>query len=175
MQIYYKNCLFFTLLLLIYALLTCITNAESVDEIIEAQKELNVTSKEKAKNQKAQKQSLEETKDAIIMGKKEYDRTCSLCHGLDAKGHGIYAFELKTAPTDLTLLERNNHGVFPFSKLYKIIDGREIIKSHGVRDMPIWGNRYASEIWLDTHPRNSETFIRGRIFELLLYLETLQK
>ena len=149
--------------------------AENVDELIEAQKELNVNSDEKEKELQAQQKTFRETKDAVDMGKREYERTCSLCHGLDGKGHGVYAFELTIAPSDLTLIEKKNYGVFPYKKLYQIIDGRKEVKSHGARDMPIWGDRYSSEIWLETNPQNYETFIRGRIFELLLFLETIQK
>lgn len=162
-----------SLIFLIFS--TCTTYAKKVDDIMDAQKELKKASKEKEKELSAQKRSLTKTKDAIAMGKEEYLRTCSLCHGIDAKGHGVYAFELKDSPSDLTLIEKKNYGVFPFSQLYKIIDGRKEVKSHGARDMPVWGDRYSSESWLHTNAQNSETLVRGRIFELLLYLETIQK
>ena len=151
------------------------TSAKNVYEIIEAQQEQNVVAKEKTQEQVFQKELLEETKDPIKMGRNEYLRTCSLCHGVDGKGHGVYAFELKSAPQDLTKIKKENNGVFPFSHLYQIIDGRSDVKSHGTREMPIWGNRYNSESWLYTSERNSETFVRGQIFELLLYLETIQE
>lgn len=150
-------------------------HAETVEEIIEAQKELNLATDEKDKEHLAQQKQLEETKDAIKMGYKEYERTCSLCHGLDAKGQGVYAFALNENPADLTLIQKKNYGIFPFSKLYQIIDGRDEVTSHGTRTMPIWGDRFNTESWLDTNPLNSETLVRGRIFELLLYLETIQK
>ena len=170
-----KQILLISILLSAFNLLAFPAHAENVDELIKAQKELNIASDEKAKELQAQQKTLKETKDAIAMGKKEYVRTCSLCHGMDGKGRGVYAFELKTAPSNLTLIEKKNYGVFPYEKLYQIIDGRKEVKSHGVRDMPIWGDRYNSEIWLETSPQNYETFIRGRIFELLLYLETIQQ
>ena len=161
--------------LIILVLLACAVHADEVEEIIKAQKELYIDSEMKAKENQAQQRSLEETKDAIKMGNKEYERTCSLCHGLDGKGHGVYAFVLKEKPTDLTLMQKKNYGVFPYNKLYRIIDGREEIKSHGTRAMPIWGDRFHSENWLNISPRYSETLVRGRIFELLLYIETIQK
>jgi len=170
-----KQHLFIAIFLSILSLLTCLAYAENVEEIIEAQKELNTVSNEEKKTHQKQQNLLNETKDAIAMGKEEYQRTCSLCHGIDAKGHGVYAFELKVAPSDLTLIEKKNYGVFPFSKLYKIIDGRKEVMAHGARDMPIWGDRYNSESWLYTNEKNSETLVRGQIFELLLYLETIQK
>lgn len=171
----FKQHLIVVIFLSILSLLTCLVYAENVEEIIEAQKELNTASNEEEMTRQKQQNLLNETKDAITMGKEEYLRTCSLCHGIDGKGHGVYAFELKVPPADLTLIEKKNYGVFPFSKLYKIIDGRKEIKSHGARDMPVWGDRYNSESWMYTNAKNSETLVRGQIFELLLYLETLQK
>jgi mono/diheme cytochrome c family protein len=175
MKINLKQHLIIAIFLPILSLLTCLAYAENVEEIIEAQEELNTTSNEEKKASQKQQNLLNKTKDAVAMGKDEYQRTCSLCHGIDGKGHGVYAFELKVAPTDLTLIEKKNYGVFPFSKLYKIIDGRNEVKSHGARDMPVWGDRYNSESWLYTNAKNSETLVRGQIFELLLYLETIQK
>ena len=170
-----KLYLFFSSVLLAFNFLAFPAYAEDFEELIKAQKELKGTSNENAKELQYQQNKYRKTKDAITMGKNEYERTCSLCHGLDGKGHGVYAFELKTPPSNLTLIEKKNYGVFPYYNLYQIIDGRNDIKSHGIREMPIWGDRYKSEIYLETNPQNSETFIRGRIFELLIYLETIQQ
>ena len=170
-----KQHLAIVIFLSIFSLIACLAYAENVEEIIEAQEELNTTSNEGKKASQKQQNLLNKTKDAIAMGKDEYQRSCSLCHGIDGKGHGVYAFELTVSPADLTLIEKKNYGVFPFSKLYQIIDGRKEIKSHGARDMPVWGDRYNSESFLNTNVKNSETLVRGQIFELLLYLETLQK
>lgn len=171
----YKQCNFIVLALYLLSLTANTTYAEQVEEIINAQKEINRASEDQAKESLVKQKLLEETKDAITMGNKEYEQTCSLCHGFDAKGHGVYAFALKENPADLTLIQKKNYGDFPFSKLYRIIDGREEIKSHGSRSMPIWGNRFKSENWFNISPRYSETLVRGQIFELLLYLETIQK
>jgi mono/diheme cytochrome c family protein len=78
------------------------------------------------------------------VGKTEYENSCGACHGTDAKGNGPVGKELKTPPTDLTVLARNNNGVFPYNKVYEIIDGRNsTIGSHGSREMPIWGYRFS--------------------------------
>ena len=118
--------------------------------------------------------SLEETKDAVAMGKKEFEQSCSICHGIDAKGNGLYASVLKERPADLTKLAIKNKNVFPYKKLYTIIDGREEIETHGTRAMPIWGSSLKSERWHDLNPKYAETQVRGRIFEILLYLESIQ-
>lgn len=162
-------------LLPVFILFTSIASAENLEEIMEAQKELKTTANEDKNKRHAESKRLAETKDAVKMGKNEYQRTCSLCHGIDAKGHGIYAFELNKAPTDLTQIKKRNNNTFPFSKLFRTIDGRDDNASHGTRMMPIWGQRFNSESWIDTNPLNSETLVRGRIFELLLYLETIQE
>ncbi len=77
------------------------------------------------------------------IGKTEYQSGCASCHGVDGKGTGPVADALKTKPADLTMLAKNNNGVFPLGRIYDIIDGREEVKSHGARDMPIWGFRYS--------------------------------
>ena len=67
----------------------------------------------------------------IDIGKIEYQSNCASCHGMDAKGDGPVSKELKTRPTDLTLLAKKNKGVFPVNAVYRIIDGRDQIASHG--------------------------------------------
>ena len=59
-------------------------------------------------------------------------------------------------------------GQFPFWRLYRIIDGREAITGHGPRDMPIWGD------WFQTIGDQHEDAVRGRIWQLLYYLESIQ-
>src|SRR5450759_2539476 len=76
------------------------------------------------------------------IGHIEYLWSCAVCHGIDAKGSGPLAAQLKTSPTDLTRLAENNGGVLPVSTLYETIDGRQEVKAHGTRDMPAWGYRY---------------------------------
>ena len=149
--------------------------AKSVEEIIDAQKEINIIADVRAKENIDDEELIKQSKDAVLMGQKEYLRTCSNCHGLDGKGNGPYASALTVKPTDLTLIQKKNYAEFPFSKLYRIIDGREELKAHGPRVMPVWGDRYNTEHWLEIRTRYSETLVRGRIFELLLYLESIQK
>jgi mono/diheme cytochrome c family protein len=76
-------------------------------------------------------------------GKMEYQSSCAACHGIDAKGGGPVSKELKTPPTDLTVLAKRNNGVFPSDRVFQIIDERSpTIGSHGTREMPIWGYRF---------------------------------
>jgi len=60
-----------------------------------------------------------------------------------------------------------------------MIDGREIVKGHGDRDMPAWGNRYsqdrakAAEYYFDV-PYDMDMYIRGRLLALVDYLNRIQ-
>jgi mono/diheme cytochrome c family protein len=120
-------------------------------------------------------------------GRLEYFSACAACHGADGKGAGALAAELKTRPADLTTLAKRNGGVFPLSAVYETIDGRKPIASHGSRDMPIWGQRFApsplsniqtfnpkptdSPVMLSYDP---EIVIRLRILAVIDYLSRIQ-
>ncbi len=108
------------------------------------------------------------------LGKREYTNNCAVCHGTDGKGGGVYGDFLKRTPTDLTVMAKNNGGVFPISRAFEVIEGAG--PGHGTREMPIWGQQYkvaAAEYYFDT-PYNQETFVRTRILALIEYLSRLQ-
>lgn len=116
-------------------------------------------------------------KEKVDVGKQEFKTHCAACHGVDAKGNGAQAYNLEVAPSDLTLLARNNAGVFPADHLIEVIDGRARIKSHGLREMPVWGKRYAASAaqnFADS-PYEQEAFIRGRVLILVDYLRRVQQ
>ena len=81
---------------------------------------------------------------------------------------------------DLAVLQKNNKGAFPFNRVYDIIDGREMVKWHGTRDMPIRGNVYNEQAshWFGPEgnfpPRHYAEFVRGRILALIGYIDTLK-
>jgi mono/diheme cytochrome c family protein len=117
------------------------------------------------------------------IGKTEYQSSCAACHGVDGKGTGPVADALKTKPADLTTIAKGNNGVFPFGRIYDIIDGRQEVKSHGGRDMPIWGFRYSPAPIPGVNPAvpyfvdplyDREPVIRGRILALIDYLYRIQ-
>ena len=78
-------------------------------------------------------------------GAVEFERSCAVCHGFKGKGNGVMADILKVKPSDLTQLTKKNHGHFPFTEVYREIDGSSAVGIHGSRDMPIWGNRYRED------------------------------
>jgi mono/diheme cytochrome c family protein len=101
------------------------------------------------------------------LSKVEYQSSCAACHGIDAKGNGPVSKELKTRPPDLTVLAKNNSGVFPYNAVYEMIDGRNsTIASHGTREMPIWGYRFG--------PPQAFRF-KNRILAVLDYLNRIQE
>jgi mono/diheme cytochrome c family protein len=111
------------------------------------------------------------------LGKKEYELQCAVCHGMDAKGDGVFNQVLKIVPPDLTVLAKKNGGVFPAERISSVIDGRVEIVSHGPRDMPIWGTRYsvdAAKQFVD-FPYGEETYIRARVLRLMDYLYRIQQ
>lgn len=104
-------------------------------------------------------------------GKVTYEQNCAVCHGRDAKGDGPAMNLLTVKPTDLTQISERNNGTFPFWKIFRVIDGREEVRSHGTRDMPIWGAEFRAE------PVGSSTMqsrINGKILELVFYLQSIQ-
>ena len=112
-------------------------------------------------------------------GKYEYEAHCAVCHGLTGKGDGPFAQQLKSATVvpDLTELSKKNNGVFPFMRIYEIIDGTHSVTWHGTRQMPVWGPRYRSEAGeslYDDFRADPEVFVRARILALSEYIYRLQ-
>lgn len=113
-------------------------------------------------------------------GKNEFRNSCALCHGTDGKGGSAINDLLKKAPPDLTLLSKRNGGKFPTDRVTEMIDGRELIKIHGDRDMPAWGNRYsedkvkAAEYYGDMPYKDTEMYVKNRIKVLMEYLVSIQ-
>jgi len=75
-------------------------------------------------------------------GKQLYQSYCGSCHGTDAKGNGPVASSLKTPPTDLTVLSKNNGGKFPEMHVIHAIEGETQVGAHGSKTMPVWGQRF---------------------------------
>lgn len=111
------------------------------------------------------------------LGKQEYISSCAVCHGLTGKGEGPFSHYLEKAfIPDITTLSQRNNGVFPFQRVYEIIDGTQLIGAHGNRDMPIWGSRYKIIAGKQSFEfsYDPEVFARANILALTEYLYRLQ-
>jgi hypothetical protein len=111
--------------------------------------------------------------EVIAGGELEYQNHCAICHGVDGKGHGIMAKFLTISPSDLTQIAKKNAGRFSFWQVYRVIDGREEIRGHGTREMPIWGARFQADA-KGSDP-GSRAQVAGRLLSLVFYLQQLQE
>jgi mono/diheme cytochrome c family protein len=102
----------------------------------------------------------------IDVGKMNYESNCAACHGTNGKGDGPLSAELRTKPSDLTLIGKRNGGVFPADVLYRIIDGRKTIRAHGTYEMPVWGFVFRRS--------DPEDVARNRILAIIAHLKSIQ-
>ena len=113
--------------------------------------------------------------DEIVAGGKiKYQQYCANCHGETGTGNGKIAALLVFKPINLTQLSKQHKGEFPFWRVYRAIDGRDFVRGHGNREMPLWGFVFQVE---EDATGNSEQFdtVRGRIWQLVYYLESIQE
>ena len=107
-------------------------------------------------------------KTSATSGKQMYANYCAPCHGVDGKGQGPVASALKTPPSDLTVLSRNNHGKFPDTHIVSVLEYGTDIRSHGSAEMPVWGPILGKMNQTNTQERAL------RVSNLSRYLETMQ-
>ena len=117
--------------------------------------------------------ALAQETEVIAGGELEYQNHCAICHGVDGKGRGIMAKFLAISPSDLTQLAKKTAGKFSFWQVYRVIDGREEVRGHGTREMPIWGARFQAEA-KGSDP-GSRSQAAGRILSLVFYLQHIQE
>ncbi|MFP5237747.1 MAG: c-type cytochrome [Acidobacteriota bacterium] len=101
--------------------------------------------------------------------KQMYESYCASCHGKDGKGNGPVANELKTAPSDLTLLSRQNNGKFPDVHVAAVLRFGANVPAHGSEEMPVWG-----KVLGRMDARHSQ-ITELRIANLSHYLESIQE
>lgn len=103
-----------------------------------------------------------------------YADYCSACHGATGKGDGDMADVVKVPSPNLTLLARNNDGVFPMLDVLHVIDGRSGTRAHGGA-MPLWGRVFSDQIGDSEGEYGSVLEVRGRVLSLAKYLESIQQ
>ena len=104
-------------------------------------------------------------------GQRTFKVYCANCHGATARGDGPVASSLTVPPSDLTGLAARNGGAFPADQVTEKIDGRDEVKAHGPRDMPVWGDAL---VWPEEDTPARREQVRRRIGELVEYLRSLQ-
>jgi mono/diheme cytochrome c family protein len=98
---------------------------------------------------------------------------CAPCHGASGLGDGAYAAEIGVQPADLTRIAERAGGKFDEGAVFAVIDGRRAVAAHGPREMPVWGDVFATELEASDTPRPHSTALeRSRL--LVDYLRTLQ-
>lgn len=102
-------------------------------------------------------------------GKLLFDVYCVSCHGAGAEGDGPLAADLRVPPADLTRL-LDKAGAFPTDRVREAIDGRFEVRSHGTREMPVWGLTFQDR----SRGNDQENEVEGRIDDLVAYLRSIQ-
>jgi len=105
-------------------------------------------------------------------GKQMYLQYCSSCHGKDGKGDGTVSRDLKVRVPDLTGLAKKHKGVYPLDDVMATIDGRRLVRGHGDRNMPVWGESFHSEGEGKKYPELT-TLLKAKI--IAEYVSSLQK
>jgi mono/diheme cytochrome c family protein len=111
--------------------------------------------------------------EVIAGGEIEYQNHCAVCHGVDASGNGMMSKFLTLPPANLTQFSKQYGDKFPFWQVYRTIDGREEVRGHGTRTMPIWGARFRADA--GGNDPGSKSQAAGRILSLVFYLQHIQE
>jgi mono/diheme cytochrome c family protein len=113
------------------------------------------------------------------VGKDDYLKLCSGCHGSAGKGDGPNAKSLRKPPADLTKLSKTNNGRFPLVRAYDVMDGKLEIIVHGPREMPSFAEVLKKDV-MSRMPRDYmspdlvESMARKRMIEVIDYVMSLQ-
>lgn len=80
--------------------------------------------------------------------------------------------DLKVKMPDLTVLKRNNQGMYPTDRVVSSIDGSRSVRAHGDRNMPVWG-----EVFRKEHEKEKYTELTALLKAKLIaeYVGTLQR
>jgi mono/diheme cytochrome c family protein len=102
-------------------------------------------------------------------GAQVFKTYCASCHGMNGRGDGPVAEQLRKAPPDLTRYTERNGGVFPNERLRQIIDGTGV-GAHGDREMPVWGDAFRT-----ARGGLTPDAVKARIDAIVRYLGTIQQ
>jgi mono/diheme cytochrome c family protein len=112
-------------------------------------------------------------------GRYEYETYCAVCHGTDGKGNGPFTMLLNKRVPDLSVLAKNNRGIFPFARAYDVVVGTADVGAHGSREMPIWGDVFIGRAQSVYGPNYREStgdaYVKARVLALVEYISRLQE
>lgn len=106
----------------------------------------------------------------VITGRSTFRTYCTSCHGPEAKGDGPIAEYLDPKPANLRQISQREDGDFPAEKMHQVIDGRQKVRGHGSKDMPVWGDTF-----MKTDSTPDEASSQKRISQLVAYLASIQE
>ena len=109
---------------------------------------------------------------SALNGERTYKTYCAGCHGVGGTGDGYIAETLRKRPTDLTGLSEANDGAFPEARVQAVIDGQAEVRSHGQREMPVWGDVF---LWPDGDTPERREVVKRKLGELISYLKSIQR
>lgn len=105
-------------------------------------------------------------------GRELYLQYCGACHGKEGRGEGPVSSDLKIKPTDLTLLKKENSGIYPLRKVMTSIDGSRVVRGHGDAKMPVWGEVFEKEAEGKKYPTLTSLL---KVKVIAEYISTLQR
>jgi len=111
--------------------------------------------------------------EAAPAGQRTYMRYCASCHGQDGTGNGPVSRNMTTKPANLTLLDKNNGGKFPYEHVLQVIQLQVDVPAHGYEDQPVWGDGLS--VLDQIGPMGSGTENRAKIDELTQYIKSIQQ
>jgi mono/diheme cytochrome c family protein len=101
--------------------------------------------------------------------------SCAPCHGVGGDGDGPVAAALATKIKPLSTLAERHGGEFPAEYVYGVIDGRNEVKAHGTRVMPVWGTYFGLQHQMaGTDAAATEAATHQKIEALVEYIRSLQ-
>jgi len=105
-------------------------------------------------------------------GKEMYLKYCASCHGNQGRGNGPVGRDLKVRIPDLTVLQSKNKSIYPLDRVMSSIDGSRVVRGHGTRNMPVWGEIFRKENEKERYTELTSLLKAKLIAE---YVGTLQK
>lgn len=111
----------------------------------------------------------------VFKGKVTYRIYCSNCHGEEGRGDGNLAELLSVKPSDLTTIAKNNGGTFPTDEIIALVDGRETVKGHGRKEMPIWGDAFQKSLQPSWTEETDDERARRKIEEVVAFVASIQE